>query len=114
MCDVKMNVNEKDRKLFRKLVSGWQEAFMDRLNREYISLLSGDGHASEKFWELEKRIKQDRRRPGVFLRIKRSVMEWNLRDLILDGAITFEDISDFSEETRSRVKYLVRSAEFCQ
>ena len=108
-----MNVNEKDWKLFRKLVPGWQEAFMERLNREYIELLSGDGFASEKFWRLEDRIKQDKRRPGVIMKMKRGDMEWNLRDLILDGTITFEDISDFSEETRSRIEYLVRYVQSC-
>ena len=33
-------VNEKDWKLFRSRIGLWQEAYMDRLNREYIELLS--------------------------------------------------------------------------
>ena len=37
---------------------------MSRLNNEYIALLSADDKiASDKFWELEKRIKNDRRHP---------------------------------------------------
>ena len=28
--------SEKDWKLFRKKISGWQEAYMEKLNREYI------------------------------------------------------------------------------
>lgn len=109
-----MKVNEQDWKLFRKLVPGWQEAYMTRLNREYIELLSGDGHASDKFWKLEERIKQDKHRPGVILRMSRSEMEWNLRDLILDGAITFADLSLFSEETRFCVDRLLRLAHFSE
>lgn len=31
---------EKDWKLFRSKIVGWQEAYMDRLNKEYIDLLS--------------------------------------------------------------------------
>ena len=31
-------VNEKDRKLFRSRIPDWQEAYMDRLNHEYIEL----------------------------------------------------------------------------
>ena len=105
-----MKVIERDWKLFRKLVPEWQEAYMDRLNREYIELLSGDGSASDKFWELKKRINKDKNRPGVILEMKRSNMGWNLRDLILDGVITIEDLSDFSEETRFLVDHLLKLA----
>lgn len=41
---------EKDWKLFRDKVPGWQEACMDRLNKEYVKLLSEDTSPSEKFW----------------------------------------------------------------
>ena len=50
--------SEKDWKLFRSKIAGWQEAYMDRLNEEYMEILSGEGAASEKFWKLEKRIKR--------------------------------------------------------
>lgn len=30
---------EKDWKLFRSKIADWQEAYMDRLNKEYIELL---------------------------------------------------------------------------
>ena len=50
--------SEKDWKLFRSKIAGWQEAYMDRLNEEYMEILSGEGAASEKFWKLEKRIKE--------------------------------------------------------
>lgn len=43
----RMGFPEKDWKLFRSRVSGWQEAYMDRLNKEYIELLSGEGNASD-------------------------------------------------------------------
>ena len=106
-----MSGTKQDWKLFRDLLPGWQEAFMERLNKAYIELLSGEGHASDKFWALEERIKEDKRRPGVLLRISRSDLEWNLRDLIRDGAITMDDLAWFSEEIRERVDYLVQSAQ---
>ena len=105
-----MKIIENNWKLFRRLLPGWQEAYIARLNRDYVELLSGDGSAGDKFWELEKRIKQDKRRPGVMLELNRSDMGWNLRDLILDGVITTEDISDFSEETRFLVDRLLKLA----
>ena len=49
-------VKERDWKLFRQKLPLWQEAYMDKLNQEYIRILSGEGLASEKFWELEKLI----------------------------------------------------------
>lgn len=45
--------SEKDWKLFRRKIVDWQEAYMEKLNREYIELLSGEGNASDKFWALE-------------------------------------------------------------
>ena len=63
------NVKEADWRLFRSRLPIWQEAYMERLNREYIALLSGTGSASEKFWELEKRMREDKRRGGVVMRI---------------------------------------------
>ena len=58
-------VIEKDWKLFRKLLPGWHEAYMERLVKEYIELLSSDRQASDKFWALDKRIKQDKRCTGA-------------------------------------------------
>ena len=51
------NIKEADWRLFRSRLPIWQEAYMERLNREYIALLSGTGPASEKFWELERRMR---------------------------------------------------------
>ena len=50
---------KKDWTLFRNKIAGWQENYMDRLNKEYIELLGGDAAPSEKFWALDKRIKED-------------------------------------------------------
>ncbi len=67
-------INESDWKLFRQKLPDWQEAYIDRLNREYVSLLAGAGTASDKFWELEKRINSDKHRTGVDARMSRSNM----------------------------------------
>lgn len=48
--------SEKDWKLFRSKIAGWQEVYMNKLNKEYIEILSGDGNPSDKFWKLEERI----------------------------------------------------------
>lgn len=53
--------SEKDWKIFRSKIAGWQEAYMDKLNNEYMAILSGEGNASEKFWKLEKRKSEAKR-----------------------------------------------------
>ena len=98
-------VIEKDWKLFRKLLPGWQEAYMERLTMEYIELLSSDRQASDKFWELDKRIKQDKRCTGALARdVKRSNMFQLIINLIYEEAIFEDDLKDFSEDLRDTVE----------
>ena len=97
-------VIEKDWKLFRKLLPGWQEAYMERLAKEYIELLSSDRQASDKFWELDQRIKQDKRRTGVLVRgASRSNMFQLIINLINEEAISEDDLKEFSESLRENI-----------
>lgn len=98
---------KKDGTLFREKIAGWQEAYMDRLNKEYIELLSGDAAPSEKFWALEKRIKEDKRKKGVRIQMSRSDLIYNILDLISEGAITLDDLEEFSDELKETVRSLV-------
>ena len=53
-----MDISKKDWKLFQERLSDWQENYMEGLFKEYVSFLNDDKKpASEKFWEIEKRIK---------------------------------------------------------
>ena len=101
-------VREADWKLFRSRLPIWQDAYMERLNREYIALLSETGPASEKFWELEKRIHEDKRRGGVVMRMSRSNMELNLLSLLSDGVISTAELDGFSEELREKLTFVLR------
>ena len=65
-----MDVNEKDWKLFRKNLPDWQENYMEKLIKEYVDFLKGDGLASDKFWELEKKIKKDMTKNILKINIK--------------------------------------------
>lgn len=66
--------SEKDWKLFRKKISGWQEAYMEKLNREYIALLNEEGDA------------------------------YIMLSLLREGAITFDDLEDFSDDLKDMMK----------
>ncbi|MBP3478400.1 MAG: multidrug transporter [Oscillospiraceae bacterium] len=105
-----MDCSKSDWKLFRERLSGWQEAYMDRLNCEYIEILRGEGNPSDKFWTLEKRIRQDKRHPGVQVEMRRSTVESVLVALLMDGVIMQEDLSGFSTELQEKVQYWANRA----
>ena len=98
-------VKEQDWKLFRKKLLLWQEAYMDKLNQEYIRLLSGEGLASDKFWELEKRIREDKRSVGVVADMRRSQLYSNLLSLLVNEIIREDDLDGFSEDLAETIKY---------
>ncbi|MGN0793769.1 MAG: multidrug transporter [Aristaeellaceae bacterium] len=102
-----MEISKADWSLFKAKVPQWQEAYMDRLNQEYLSILSSDLSPSDKFWAIEQRISQDKRRTGVQLQLRRSEMLWHLIGLIHEGAITREDCSDFSEDLQAGIDFLL-------
>ena len=94
---------KKDWTLFRNKIADWQENYMDRLNKEYIELLSEDIEPSEKFWRLEKRIREDKKKTGVQIEMSRSELIYNIISLINEDAICFEDLEEFSDELKKTV-----------
>lgn len=104
-----MEISKRDWKLFQEKLPGWQEAFMERLTAEYMELLSSNMQGSEKFWALEKRIKEDRKKAGVRLFMVKSDMIHHLIMLAGEGAITADDLSEFSEDIQNTVKDFVRA-----
>ena len=99
-----MSYKESDWKLFRKLIPVWQERYITKLNKEYIGILIQDKNASTIFWELNDRIKKDRSNPGVIIEMNKSLLVENLISLIKHNVITFDELNDFSEETKESIK----------
>jgi len=104
-------VNESDWKLFRRKLPGWQENYMDRLNQQYAALLAGSGNASDKFWELEKCINEDKHDVGVSARMSRYNMFNNILSLLEEGAITLADLDEFSDELKERMEFIMKARE---
>ena len=105
-----MNVYEPskaDWKLFRERLPEWQEKYMARLCDEYVAILTGWDRGSEAFWAIEKRIRDDKKRPGVMAEVSRSEMPWIILRLLQDDAITMEDLQGFSDELKDRMKFLL-------
>ena len=103
-----MDISKKDWKLFREKLSDWQEKYMECLLKEYVDFLSDDTKpASEKFWNLEKRIKEDKRHPGVIMEMRKSEAIWDIVRLIRLKVITYDDLSDFSNELQQEVNRIL-------
>ena len=99
---------KKDWALFREKVADWQEAYMDKLNKKYIELLNGEGKHSEKFWALENRIRNDKKDTGVQLRMSRSNCISNIVSLLNEGAITMDDLKEFSDELKETIYFITQ------
>lgn len=97
MSEVKQ-FTKSDWMLFQKKIPQWQENYMERLNKEYIQILSQENvMPSEKFWELEKRIKIDKRNKGVFISMRKSNIIEDVLELLVNDVITMDDLIDFSD-----------------
>ena len=81
---------------------------MEGLVKAYADFLNDDKKpASEKFCELEKRIKEDKRHPGVIMEVNKSEVIWDIVRLIRLKVITYDDLSDFSDELQMEVKRML-------
>ena len=103
-----MDISQMDWKLFREKLSDRQENYMEGLVKEYANFLNDDKKpASEKFWELEKRIKEDKRHPGVIMEMSKSEAIGDIVRLIRLKVIIYDDLSEFSGELRREVKRIL-------
>ncbi len=94
---------KRDWKLYREKIGGWQENYMEKLIKEYADYLCNDLPASTKFWEIEKRIKRDRKTPGVCIELKKSDMFWDIAGLIHGKVISMDDQEEFSDDLKEAV-----------
>ena len=102
-----MEVSKSDWKLFRARIGDWQEAYMERLVKEYVDLLDGAENASDKFWKLEERIKKDKKHPGVMLELSKGNMLFDIVALVKSDVIITADLADFSDELKESVDFLL-------
>ena len=102
-----MEISKGDWKLFRACIAEWQKNYMERLVREYIAMLNGNGNASDKFWKLEERIKKDKKHQGVRLKLDKGKMIFDIVTLINSGVITTADLEDFSDGLKESVDFLL-------
>ena len=102
----RIEIKETDWKLYRSRIGDWQEAFMEKLLNEYMTIINDEKLPSERFWKLHDKIKEDSTKTGVIARNARSSMISNIVHLLQEGAITYEDLDGLSDELIERVKFL--------
>lgn len=96
-------ISKADWKLFMEKVPEWQERYMEKLVQKYVKLLTSPGDASEHFWELEKRIRNDKKHPGVMMQLEKGEAIWDIAILIRKRVITVKDLDEFSQELKDAV-----------
>ena len=103
-----MDISKKDWKLFREKLSDWQEKYMEGLIKECVNFLNDDKKpVSDKFWELEKRIKEDKHQPGVIMEMRKSEAIWDIVRLTRLKVIIYDDLSEFSGDLQQEVKSIL-------
>ncbi|MCI5510775.1 MAG: multidrug transporter [Dorea sp.] len=100
-------ISKADWKLFRERVSDWQEHYMEQLVKEYVELLTSPGNASDHFWELEERIKKDKKHPGVLIELRKSTAIWDIVYFVRDKVITMDELEGFSKDLIEAVKLIL-------
>ncbi len=102
-----MEISKSDWKKYREKISDWQEHYMEQLVEEYITFLSSGQPASNKFWGLEKRIKQDKKCPGVLIEMRKSSAIYDIVRLMEDNVISLDDLEEFSDDLKETVKFMI-------
>lgn len=82
---------------------------MAGLIRSYVQLLKDEKmDTSDRFWELWKRLNNDRRTPGVVIEMNKGSMLWNLARFVNDGLVPEEELAEFSEDGQEAVGLILR------
>lgn len=102
-----MEISKSDWKLFQQKVPEWQEHYMEQLLKEYIKLLSAPGNASDHFWELENRIKKDKKHPGVLIEMRKSNAIWDIAIYVREKVIVMDDLNGFSKDLIDAVEFIL-------
>lgn len=101
-------ITNSDWKKYREKIGSWQENYMERLLKEYVAFLQTDEPASKRFWELEKRIKQDKKCPGVLITdMSKASAIYDIATLVREEIISIKELDDFSSDLREAVNNIV-------
>lgn len=105
--------NEKDWKLFRQKLPDWQARHMEKVVEGYKTLINSEMRASDIYWELDKRIRNDKRSTGVIVHdVRRSRFLQIMLALLNDGVITMDDLDSFSDDLQETLQFITSRDNF--
>ncbi|MBQ2030893.1 MAG: multidrug transporter, partial [Lachnospiraceae bacterium] len=78
-----------------------------QLTKKYIEMLSYPGNSSDHFLEHEKRIRNDKKQPGVMVEMNKSEAIWDIAIFIKKKVITLKDLEGFSEDLIDSVTEII-------
>ena len=101
-------ISKADWRLLRTKIAEWQERYMAQLIQQYIQLLSDESrNPSDRFWDLEKQVKNAKKHPGVLICLEKANAVYDIVSLIQLGVISFEDLADFSDGLKECVQRIL-------
>ena len=80
----------------------------EHYNLQQVPDPANTGNASDHYWTLEKRIRQDKKNPGVLIEIRKSTAIQDIAYLVGDGVITMDELEGFGEELIDAVKLILQ------
>ncbi|MHA2284188.1 MAG: hypothetical protein ACXAC5_25395 [Promethearchaeota archaeon] len=98
-------LRESDWKIFRKRIPEWRERYLQRKNKEIISVLTDKNKTStEQFWDAKEKMEEEAKILVDCLDgHSRSKMDWYLLLMYSHGLINNDDLEKFSRELREQV-----------
>ena len=84
---------------------------MNRAIQDYVALLNGNASAMDKFRDLERRMREDRKKIDVPLGMSRSNMLVNMTALIDKGVISRSELALFSDELQEAMKFMLGNSQ---
>lgn len=105
-----MNTSDADWSLFCENLPKWKEKYIQGIIDKYIQLLNDAAKsASDRFWELQDRVKHDENSPGAIMGTNQSEAVWNIICLVRENVISFDELLEFSDELQREVRRKVES-----
>lgn len=105
-------LSDGDWKKYKERIEDWQEEYVEILLKEYVAFLQTKEPASIKFRELEKRIKTDKRKPGLtFTNRNKESAVYDIVEYVRKGIVTQKELDYFSNDLRETV-YIILNQEW--
>lgn len=103
-----MKIEQRDWILFKDRLPIWQNKHIESLVDQYLEILTdGSSAPADKFWQLEKRIREDKKNPGVIVEMSRDNVIGTIVSLLRDETIAWDDLDGFSDTLRERIRFFV-------